>query len=268
MPTYTQPSDSYDIRKGYKLVRWGQRSKVLQAELSELQKLLAGQTELAAKSLFAEGFLSKTALTFASGTLTVPADTIHVNGNFVQFQNNMTISTGVGVAATVYLAYSEVEVAYTDTIKNDGNLSGGATYSNNGIFDSGFGMETSRRVQRQIQLVTSNSDGTKKYLPVASISSGGVVTDSRVQLELTALAAHRNLTTAHGSTSVATAGAIAQRDGSGRAQFADPSAPADAATKNYTDALRNNNTLAFSFEVRTSDPATPATGRAWFRSDL
>lgn len=44
-------------------------------------------------------------------------------------------------------------------------------------------------------------------------------------------------TTVHGSTSAATANKLVHRDASGRAQFADPSAAADAATKSYVDSV-------------------------------
>lgn len=47
---------------------------------------------------------------------------------------------------------------------------------------------------------------------------------------------HANTTTGvHGSTSSATASKIVERDAAGRAQFATPSAAADAATKGYVD---------------------------------
>ena len=49
------------------------------------------------------------------------------------------------------------------------------------------------------------------------------------------VAAHANLTSAHGAVSAATANRMVIRDASGRAQFANPSAAADAATKGYVD---------------------------------
>lgn len=48
---------------------------------------------------------------------------------------------------------------------------------------------------------------------------------------------HAGLTNPHGATSAATASRIVLRDANGRAQFADPGAAEDAATKAYVDAL-------------------------------
>jgi hypothetical protein len=50
-----------------------------------------------------------------------------------------------------------------------------------------------------------------------------------------AVSAHAALTDTHGAVSAATASRIALRDSAGRAQFAEPSADADAASKNYVD---------------------------------
>lgn len=49
------------------------------------------------------------------------------------------------------------------------------------------------------------------------------------------LTSHTSATSVHSATSSATASRIVLRDGSGRAQFADPSVAADVATKNYVD---------------------------------
>jgi hypothetical protein len=91
------------------------------------------------------------------------------------------MTLAVGASQTVYLAVWEQEIPYTTAIKRNGNQSGGQAIADNGIFDYDVNIETSRRVQRQIQLVTSNADGTKKYLPVATISSGSAMTDTRAK---------------------------------------------------------------------------------------
>jgi hypothetical protein len=176
MPNYTRV-DSYDSTKGYSRVHWGQSSKILDTELTEMQKILAGFTNALGKTIFNDGFVNRPALTYSGGTLTVPADTIISGGRVITIADNMTIS--VGNNTTVYLAVWEAEVAYTDTVYRSGNQSGGQVIANNGIFDSAVNFETSKRVQLQVQLVTSNADSSKSYLPVAYISSGGALTDNR-----------------------------------------------------------------------------------------
>src|SRR5690606_28809987 len=51
------------------------------------------------------------------------------------------------------------------------------------------------------------------------------------------VSSHANATSVHGATSSATANRLVIRDSAGRAQFATPSAAADAATKGYVDGL-------------------------------
>lgn len=176
MPPVFNRTDKYDPTKGYSRVRWGDRSKILDTELTEMQKILAGRTADIGRVLFGDGFVNKPALTYGSGFLTVPADTIVIDGTRIVITDNMTIAAGNG--SFVYLAMWEQEVAYTDTVLRSGNQSGGATLADNGIYDSTIAVETSRRGQLQVQLVLSNADATKKYLTVASIA-GGIPTDLR-----------------------------------------------------------------------------------------
>jgi hypothetical protein len=181
MPTFTR-TDKYDPIKGYSRVRWGDRSKVLDIELSEMQRILAGQTSVVGKTLLTDGFITKGVLAYSSGNLAVPIDTIVSKGRVIEVLDPLNLS--VGVSSTVYLAIWEQEIVSTDTVKRSGNQSGGLTVSDNGILDPEFGSETTHRYQLQLQLVTSNADATKVYLPVASIDAGGVVTDNRLRSSL------------------------------------------------------------------------------------
>jgi hypothetical protein len=64
---------------------------------------------------------------------------------------------------------------------------------------------------------------------------GSQFADAVVSLANAYVNSHAALTTAHGAVSEATASRIVIRDANGRAQFANPSASADAATKSYVD---------------------------------
>ena len=175
-PTFTH-QDKFSPDKNYVRICWGERSKVLEVELSELQKIIDYQMRLLGKSIVTNGFLNKGNMSYAGGVLTVLADTIVVDGRFIEIKEPMTVTAGNNT--TVYLAVWEQEVKYTDTIRKSGNQSGGTVIADNGILDQRLGMESSRRIQVQVQLVTDNSDVTKTYLTVASINASGQVTDLR-----------------------------------------------------------------------------------------
>lgn len=226
MPIYGT-NDKFDAKKNYTEVRWGEQSKVLEVELSEMQKILRQHVKNAVSTILTNGFVNKPALTYVGSVLTVPVDTIIVNGTVVTLTENMTI--GVGANTTVYLAMVEKEIDYTATINQSGNLSGGTAIASNGIQDPRYNIDTSRRKQMQVQLVTSNADATKTYFTVATIDGGSVMTDTRPLSSL----GTRQIT----ATDVTSTGTLKAQ---GR----------------------------FILPNRTSDPSGAAPGEMWYRSDL
>lgn len=82
------------------------------------------------------------------------------------------------------------------------------------------------------------------------------------------LDAHKANTTAHGSTSAATANTIIQRDANGQANVGTPTSASHIARKAEVDGIRLDTSKSLLVEVRTSDPVNPEMGRIWFRSDL
>ena len=83
------------------------------------------------------------------------------------------------------------------------------------------------------RIVMRDANGRAKV--AAPAASDDIARKNEVDAVQTNLQTHDGLTTAHGATSAATASRIAIRDANGRAQFATPSADADAATKGYVD---------------------------------
>ena len=200
MPDFTVV-DKFDPSKSFTRVVFGSDSVLLEVELNELQKIQNYQRALLARLLVTNGFVAKTAMTLSSSILTVPADTILVNGDFIEVLENMSL--GVSSGDTVYAAISEVEVTSLTTLKKSGNLSGGSTITND-LLDGRVGEETTHRTQKQIQLVKSNSDTSKTYIPVATITSVDTFTDNRTLVVPTSVIQTQPLTIPHGLSLVTT----------------------------------------------------------------
>lgn len=176
-PNFTNRNDKFAEDKQYARVLWGERSVPLDIELAEMQKIIQSRMQAIGQAVMQDGFLNAPSLTYASGTLTVPAATLVMKGVPMVIPEAMTLS---GVAGqTVFLCYYEKVVAYADAVKRGGNLSGGSTVADNGILDVGMGYETSRRVQSQFKLTTGVDPEALFMINIASVTAGGTVTDTR-----------------------------------------------------------------------------------------
>jgi len=78
-------------------------------------------------------------------------------------------------------------------------------------------------------------DNIEALISSAGSSPNNTATDQVKNAVAALIKEHTDLTTAHGAVSAATASRMVVRDSNGRAQFANPSASADAATKSYVD---------------------------------
>src|SRR5690606_31699968 len=85
------------------------------------------------------------------------------------------------------------------------------------------------------RIIIRDSAGRAKV--AAPSASDDIARLAEVQAVQQSLTNHANATSIHGATSSATANRLVIRDSAGRAQFATPSAAADAATKGYVDGL-------------------------------
>ena len=173
-------SDKFNASKSFVQVEFGSDAMLLEVELNEMQKIQNYLRGLPARKLMTNGFLAMPTMSLASGTLTVPADTLLVNGDFLEITEAMTISASPN--DVIYMSISGgVEISSLSTIKTNGNLSGGSTITND-LIDARVGSETSRRVQKQLQLTKSNTDPSKTYLPVATITNTSIFVDNRTKL--------------------------------------------------------------------------------------
>lgn len=178
MSDFTVP-DNFSSTKSFSQVSFGSDSMLLEVELNEMQKIQNYMRRLMATTLMSDGCVAMPTMTLSSGVLTVPPDTILANGDFITILENMTISVSPG--DVVYIAISEAVITSLTSLLNSGNLSGGSVITNN-LIDTRVGAETSRRVQKQVQLVKTNIDVSKTYIPVATIIDANSFTDNRVKL--------------------------------------------------------------------------------------
>lgn len=169
MPTFDR-QDKFSPDKAFSRVVWGERSKVLETELSEMQKILQHQTLALGEAILSNGFVDELPnITYENDELTIDPCAFVIDGFVYRVQSPLVLSQ-VQPESTVYIEVSEAEVSYQDTIRKDGNYTdGGEDLPDNGILDPDFGVETTRRVQWQIRLVTDDSDESKRYLPVCTV---------------------------------------------------------------------------------------------------
>jgi hypothetical protein len=177
--------DKFNKNQNFARIEFGAEAPLLEVELNEAQKIQNYKRNLAIAQLLKDGFITKGAMSFSGGTLTVPIDTIVAGGEVIQILEAMSL-TGLVATNVVYLHVFETEVTKDTALKNSGNLSGGSALTNQ-IQDSRVGAETSRRLQKQVQLVTSSGTAEGEYwLPVATITGSTTFTDNRVKTGLLA----------------------------------------------------------------------------------
>jgi hypothetical protein len=174
--------DHFSPDNAFTEVEIGNNTKILETELNELQKIGGYRANMIGKIILANGFLTKSAMSVVGGKLIVPADTIVINGEAHIITENMSLAVVNG--DVIYLAFKHVEVTGASSLYKDGNLSGGTPITNN-IYDVRMnGMETTRRVQAQVQLTKTNTDSEAVYLTIATMTSDSTFNDTRAKCSL------------------------------------------------------------------------------------
>lgn len=179
MPDFTV-GDSFNSSKSYTQLKFGNGAKILEVELNEMQKIQAYQTSRIGKLVLQDGFITRGAMTVATGNLSMPLDTVIIAGEVFEILEPMTIAVASG--DVVYLSVTKVEVNGSSAIKKSGNLSGGSTLVND-IYDPRMGgLETTRRIQSQFQLTKTIGAPNTAYIIVCSMTSASIFTDNRVKV--------------------------------------------------------------------------------------
>lgn len=177
--TFNTP-DKFSKENNFAQVIFGADSPLLEVELNEMQKIQYYARNISIKNILSNGFINTPELYISSGTLTVPADIIVADGEVLEILGNMTLS-GLVRDDKVYLRIFSTTVTKDTSLKKSGNISGGEAISNT-LMDTRVYAETTRRVQKQVQL-TKTKPGTipagEVYLDVATINSTSTFTDTR-----------------------------------------------------------------------------------------
>jgi len=179
MPDFTE-IDKFSSDKAFSQIVFADDTYLLEVELVELQKIQNYQRALMARTLLTSGFAAKLPMNLSEGTLTVPADTILANGDFLEIKEAMVLEN-IALGDVVYLSISEVEVDSLSLLQKSGNLSGGSIIENN-LIDYRVGAETTHRMQKQVELVKVNTDPSKLYFSVAMITGETTFVDTRAKI--------------------------------------------------------------------------------------
>lgn len=198
---------TYDPRRAFRQVTWGGGSKPLEVELQEMQQIMIEQTNKLASTIMQDGFISidgdidGSAYTYTANgqlniewALTIPAFTAISDGDVIEVPTGITksgsstLSNPQNSAADIYLTTWVEELTPTSSIKQDGNLASGADIPND-LIDPRYGVETSRRMQRVVDLVITNDVAPQptipgaKFIKIGSYDADGNLTASPTMAE-------------------------------------------------------------------------------------
>ncbi len=180
MADFTQPS-IFSAENNFVKTTYAASVPLMETELNEMQDIQNYKRNLAIKQLLGNGFLNKLPMTLSAGVLAVPADVLVIDGDVFEVLEDMKI--GVVAGDTVYLKVHDEEVTYNTALKKSGNLSSGTSVPNK-LWDERINKETTRRVQKQVELVKevpTTPDIGVIYLELATIGEGNTFTDNRTK---------------------------------------------------------------------------------------
>lgn len=180
MADFTQPS-IFSAENNFVKTTYAASVPLMETELNEMQDIQNYKRNLAIKQLLGNGFLNKLPMTLSAGVLAVPADVLVIDGDVFEVLEDMKI--GVVAGDTVYLKVHDEEVTYNTALKKSGNLSSGTSVPNK-LWDERINKETTRRVQKQVELVKevpTTPDTGVIYLELATIGEGNTFTDNRTK---------------------------------------------------------------------------------------
>ena len=164
MDRFNRPS-TYNKKNAFSKVIFGYKLPPLEVELNELQDIQNEKVKALLSSIIGDGVIEGATFSYSEGTLTVNAVAL-VKGYFITLEN-ATLSLAEGEKA--YIKVREIVVGGHSTIKDYGNVNGQDI--ENKILDTDIGIETTKRVQVQFELVKDNSDGNYMYLELGTVTN-------------------------------------------------------------------------------------------------
>ena len=84
-------ADGFSTLQNYIRLVFAKGVPLMETEMNELQKIMNHKRNISFDVFTNNGFVAKTTMTLSSGTLTVPADTVCVDGEFIAIAEAMTL---------------------------------------------------------------------------------------------------------------------------------------------------------------------------------
>lgn len=168
---------NFDPKANYRFVRIGADCPVLEIELNEMQQITERRLQDIVKTYVGEGVKGVGSYAYSGGILTISNEEAIIDGTALEItQLRLPIAEGERAYIQMWLE----EVTFEDTLKYMGNVQETRTVENK-ILDTNIGIETSRRMQIQYDLVKDTNLRTDKnpvnfYLGL--VSNGKFILDN------------------------------------------------------------------------------------------
>lgn len=168
---------NFDPKANYRFVRIGADCPVLEIELNEMQQITERRLQDIVKTYVGEGVKGVGSYAYSGGILTISNEKAIIDGTALEItQLRLPIAEGERAYIQMWLE----EVTFEDTLKYMGNVQETRTVENK-ILDTNIGIETSRRMQIQYDLVKDTNLRTDKnpvnfYLGL--VSNGKFILDN------------------------------------------------------------------------------------------
>ena len=165
---------NYKDNAGVSSVVFGAEKPLLEVEMNEVQEIQKTMLRRAIKNILGDGITDKSKITYDGTNLEI------AEGCALSVDGYMVDCTGLSIAVSsgaVYLQVWEETVAYSASLKEEGNQQDSATVTN-WFKDNRADTETSRRKVVKYTLATSTGSG-KHNLKIATITDGKMSIDVR-----------------------------------------------------------------------------------------
>lgn len=167
----------YNSKSGFKSVRIGSDSPVLESELNELQEISDHKMSNFIKHFIGNGLSSLANITYdqETKTLNLRDNFAFIDGYLIEISK---LSIQLEEGETAYIQAWEETVTYKDEIKLHGNQQED-TLINNYLLDDRINEETSRRIQVKYDLV-KQVDPSKSHIIIGEIKGGKFIFTGKI----------------------------------------------------------------------------------------
>lgn len=161
-------NSNFDNSAGVSQVKYGFERPILEVELNEMQQVLKDKIERLATRSLGNGLCNVGSLSYSAGVLEIENEIAIVEGKLI---NITKLKLPVVDGDSIFLRVVEKEVDFTATLKKEGNEQEVAVVDNY-LMDERYGIETSRRIIEEYNLVKVRAEDGAKYLKLGRVSGG------------------------------------------------------------------------------------------------